>query len=115
MCVACQKYSQQLLISKEPPVVKLEWGTKRTCQSCASRFYDLQKSPIICPKCGSTYEIVTTTRRGRKSAAKAAVVEEEIIEDDIELGGDDDTLLDDEDDMSDDLDDVDVESDEEEN
>jgi hypothetical protein len=102
-------------MNKEHSVVKLEWGTKRTCQSCASRFYDLQKSPIICPKCGSTYEIITTTRRGRKSAVKAAIIEEEIIDGDIEINDEDDTLLDDEDDMGDDLDDVDVDSDEEEN
>ncbi|MBX3487573.1 MAG: TIGR02300 family protein [Candidatus Paracaedibacteraceae bacterium] len=96
-------------------MVKLEWGTKRTCQSCASRFYDLQKSPIICPKCGSTYEIITTTRRGRKTVAKVAVVEEEILDDDIELDSSDDTLLDDEDDLDSDLDEVDVESDEDDN
>ncbi|NQW54268.1 MAG: FYDLN acid domain-containing protein, partial [Rhodospirillales bacterium] len=27
-------------------MVKASWGTKRTCQSCAARFYDLGKSPI---------------------------------------------------------------------
>ncbi len=96
-------------------MVKLEWGTKRTCQSCASRFYDLQKSPIICPKCGSTYEIITTTRRGRKTVAKVAVVEEEILDDDIELDSSDDTLLDDEDDLDSDLDEVDVDNDEDDN
>ena len=33
-------------------MVKASWGTKRTCQNCAARFYDLNKSPIKCPKCG---------------------------------------------------------------
>jgi uncharacterized protein (TIGR02300 family) len=36
-------------------VVKPELGTKRTCPSCASRFYDLLKHPIACPKCGQTF------------------------------------------------------------
>ena len=31
-----------------------ELGTKCTCASCAERFYDLNRSPAICPKCGAT-------------------------------------------------------------
>jgi uncharacterized protein (TIGR02300 family) len=33
-------------------VVKPELGTKRSCPSCQTRFYDLGKEPIVCPKCG---------------------------------------------------------------
>lgn len=96
-------------------MVKLEWGTKRTCQSCSSRFYDLQKSPIVCPKCGATYEIVTTSRRGRKTASKA-VAEDEVIDQDVELDNtDDDALLDDDEDLDADLDNVDIDKDEEDN
>jgi uncharacterized protein (TIGR02300 family) len=36
-------------------VVKAELGTKRTCPSCAARFYDLLKNPIVCPKCGTAF------------------------------------------------------------
>lgn len=36
-------------------MVKAELGTKRTCPSCGSKFYDLLKSPIICPKCGVSF------------------------------------------------------------
>lgn len=36
-------------------MVKAELGTKRTCPSCAARFYDLLKEPIVCPKCGATF------------------------------------------------------------
>jgi uncharacterized protein (TIGR02300 family) len=36
-------------------VVKAELGTKRTCPSCAARFYDLLKHPIVCPKCGVSF------------------------------------------------------------
>jgi uncharacterized protein (TIGR02300 family) len=89
-------------------VVKLEWGLKRTCQNCSSRFYDLQKSPITCPKCGATYEVAATSRRGRKSAAKAA--EEEVLDQEVELtDADEDTLLDEEADLETDLDEVEVE------
>jgi uncharacterized protein (TIGR02300 family) len=34
-------------------VVKPEWGTKRTCQACGARFYDLRREPPACPKCGA--------------------------------------------------------------
>ena len=36
-------------------MVKAELGTKRTCPSCAARFYDLLKTPIVCPKCGASF------------------------------------------------------------
>ena len=36
-------------------MVKAELGTKRTCPSCGTKFYDLLKSPIICPKCGVSF------------------------------------------------------------
>lgn len=32
-----------------------ERGLKRTCQSCEARFYDLTRSPAICPKCGTEF------------------------------------------------------------
>ena len=31
---------------------KPELGQKMTCADCAARFYDLNRSPILCPKCG---------------------------------------------------------------
>jgi uncharacterized protein (TIGR02300 family) len=30
-------------------------GTKRTCQACEIRFYDLGRNPIVCPMCGADY------------------------------------------------------------
>ena len=38
-------------------MVKPEWGTKRTCPKCATRFYDLGKdSPVTCIECGVTWD-----------------------------------------------------------
>ncbi|MBY0532803.1 MAG: TIGR02300 family protein [Xanthobacteraceae bacterium] len=31
-----------------PPV-----GTKRICSACAAKFYDLDKRPVVCPKCAA--------------------------------------------------------------
>jgi uncharacterized protein (TIGR02300 family) len=32
---------------------KPEFGTKHTCEACAERFYDLNRSPATCFKCGA--------------------------------------------------------------
>ena len=58
-------------------VVKTEWGTKRTCQNCAARFYDLQRNPIVCPKCETVFEPPPPVKARRSRLApepKAAVV-----------------------------------------
>jgi uncharacterized protein (TIGR02300 family) len=34
-------------------MAKPELGTKRVCVACSTRFYDLGKTPAICPKCGT--------------------------------------------------------------
>lgn len=38
-------------------MAKPELGTKRVCVSCSTRFYDLTKSPAVCPKCGAEQPI----------------------------------------------------------
>ena len=50
-------------------MAKPELGTKRLCASCGAKFYDLNKDPIHCPKCGAVYEIVVATRPLRPGAA----------------------------------------------
>jgi uncharacterized protein (TIGR02300 family) len=53
-------------------VTKPELGTKRLCASCSAKFYDLNKDPIHCPKCGAVYEIAPVVTRGRPDQAAAA-------------------------------------------
>ena len=38
-------------------VVDAKLGTKRTCPECEARFYDLNKSPIVCPKCSESFVV----------------------------------------------------------
>ena len=52
-------------------MAKPELGTKRLCAGCGAKFYDLNKDPITCPKCGTVYEVVVVTPRGRPDAAAA--------------------------------------------
>ena len=46
-------------------MTKPELGTKRLCANCSARYYDLNKTPITCPKCGAPFEVVATTTRSR--------------------------------------------------
>jgi uncharacterized protein (TIGR02300 family) len=36
-------------------VTKPELGTKRLCDNCNSKFYDLNKQPIVCPTCATVF------------------------------------------------------------
>lgn len=66
-------HSDTLVPTGETAVVKPAWGMKRTCQGCGAHFYDLHKSPIVCPKCATVYDpdAASRTRRGRATAAVA--------------------------------------------
>ena len=50
-------------------MAKPEWGTKRICHNCGARFYDLHRSPIICPKCDTAFdpEALLKSRRSRSA------------------------------------------------
>jgi len=37
-------------------VAKPELGAKRQCQNCGAKFFDLNKDPILCPKCGTVFQ-----------------------------------------------------------
>ena len=87
---------------------------KLTCESCGARFYDLNKQPGHCPKCGTANArpVIFKASRGRPSEDKAkaappkpvAVVadpaepeaeeeeDEAVIEDTSDLGEDDEDL-----------------------
>lgn len=55
-------------------MARATWGAKRTCPSCSARFYDLGRAPIVCPKCGGSFEpeAFVKSRRSRASSASAA-------------------------------------------
>ena len=37
-------------------MAKAELGNKRVCFSCNMRFYDFDRTPIICPGCGAKFD-----------------------------------------------------------
>jgi uncharacterized protein (TIGR02300 family) len=53
-------------------VAKPELGTKRLCTNCSTKFYDLNKEPIVCPKCHTVIELATVAPRARPETAAAA-------------------------------------------
>ena len=38
-------------------MTKPELGTKRLCAGCNAKFYDLLKSPIVCPTCEAVFVV----------------------------------------------------------
>lgn len=92
-------------------MVKPEWGTKRTCPKCATRFYDLTKDePVTCIACSFAWEPEPILKS--KQPLPFEVVKTEAVkkdddadldadldvdedaegspDDDVDLGGDDD-------------------------
>jgi uncharacterized protein (TIGR02300 family) len=60
-------------------VAKPELGTKRLCASCSAKFYDLGKTPIVCPKCHSVLELAVPRGRPEVPARAVAAPEEETL------------------------------------
>ena len=89
-------------------MAKTEWGLKRICPHCNTRYYDMKKNPPICPNCGAAFdpETLLKTRRGRVVEAKKnpTPAPEEIIDDIPIAGGDDsdDAVIEDTDELVDD-------------
>ena len=124
-------------------MAKPELGLKRQCMSCGAKFYDLNKDPAVCPKCGTLFQATALSRVAAPVAARAEDEDETELEsvgpemvsldeveadeadkdlpsdDDIDVGddvGDEDTFLEDEEEGDDDVSDLidsDIEDDEE--
>ena len=58
-------------------MAKPELGTKRLCANCSTKFYDLNKSPIVCPKCNTVFELAIPRSRPEPVAARAPAPAEE--------------------------------------
>ena len=71
-------------------MVKPEWGTKRTCPKCSTRFYDLgNEDPVHCINCGTDWIPEPVLKSKQPLAFEAAPqVQKEESQDD-ELAADD--------------------------
>jgi uncharacterized protein (TIGR02300 family) len=69
-------------------MVKPEWGTKRTCPKCSTRFYDLTKDdPVTCIACDATF--VPEPVLKSKQPLPFEVVQPEKVKADEDLGAED--------------------------
>ncbi|MFT3974732.1 MAG: FYDLN acid domain-containing protein [Amaricoccus sp.] len=80
---------------------KDEWGVKRVCPTCSTRFYDLRSDPMTCPSCGAVYTVDSLSVAKAKTLRPEKVKPEPVdLEDLPEIDADEETL-----DTDDDLDD----------
>ena len=68
-------------------MVKPEWGTKRTCPKCSTRFYDLgNEDPVHCIECGTDFvpEPVLKSKQPLPFEAATAPKKEKATDSDLE-------------------------------
>ena len=96
-------------------MIKPEWGTKRQCPKCGTRFYDLQHDdPVTCISCGNawapepilkskqTLPFETAKAEGQSAESEPALESDDLDIDadsdepsedsDVDIGGDDDDI-----------------------
>lgn len=94
-------------------MVKPELGTKRVCVSCGTRFYDLTKSPAVCPKCSTEQPVeqprlkrtsgnVAAEEKRMKKPVPVAEDEPELVEEPEEAAEEEDDVIESTDDLDDD-------------
>ncbi|WP_037502214.1 FYDLN acid domain-containing protein [Sphingomonas jaspsi] len=83
-------------------MVKPEWGTKRTCPKCSTRFYDLTKDePVTCIECGNQWH-PEPVLKSKQPLPYEAVQADKPVKDDEDLGADDLAIDEDEEPSADD-------------
>ena len=63
---------RSILRSAAEKLAKPELGTKRQCQNCGTKFFDLNKDPIVCPKCGTVFQGAAPVRAAAKPKEEEA-------------------------------------------
>jgi uncharacterized protein (TIGR02300 family) len=60
-------------------LAKPDLGTKRQCANCGAKFYDLSKTPIVCPKCETVFVAAAApAARARPEPVRAPEPEPEV-------------------------------------
>lgn len=60
-------------------VSKAELGIKRLCPNCGARYYDLNRNPIVCPRCGTEFQApaAAPAAKARPQTARPEATEDE--------------------------------------
>lgn len=74
---------------------KPEWGTKRSCPKCGTRFYDLGKDdPVTCINCGVAWAPEPVLKSKQPTFETPTKVAAADAKPDADLGGDEDLDID---------------------
>ena len=49
-------------------MTKAERGAKHRCLACSTAFFDLNRAPIVCPKCDEVFQVVELAHSAPRSA-----------------------------------------------
>ncbi len=60
-------------------MASLERGSKRQCLYCGTKFYDLNRDPILCPSCGKVF-VLSTVRAPVRPVVESKQADVEPIE-----------------------------------
>ena len=63
-------------------MAKPELGSKHKCQNCGTKFFDLNKDPVVCPKCGEVQTVTAMPSPVRATRAAPAAAAKRDIDDD---------------------------------
>ncbi len=63
---------------------KAEWGLKRICPGCSTRYYDMKKNPPVCPSCKTPFDPENLLRARRGRTADKKVVAKDAADDVID-------------------------------
>lgn len=76
-------------------MAKPELGVKRRCTACGAAYFDLNKDPIVCPKCGTAFVIEPPkpSRKKREPEPPKPVKKKEEPESEEAIGDDEDGFL----------------------
>jgi uncharacterized protein (TIGR02300 family) len=92
----------QRIVGVKFTMVKPEWGAKRTCPKCSTRFYDLGKDdPVHCIECGSEW-VPEPVLKSKQPLAFEVVAERKEPEADADLEAEDLAIAEDEEPSADD-------------
>lgn len=64
---------------------ELKLGVKHECFNCGTKFYDLGKSALICPKCGADQKNATQAESPAASQASRRKRKAEVVKPPIEV------------------------------
>ena len=82
-------------------MAKPEWGVKRICPACGFKYYDFNKSPIMCPSCNVEFDpdVYLKSRKGKNFSPKVAIENHDDINnlDELEVENDEEVVVNDDD------------------